>query len=223
MKTACGKPPYRILGGDDYLRASSAVISSHVTPRSEYHQVVQVIGNLVFDLLGIRIFCSYDDLSVLLSDLLQDLVDSLIEEIVRVRTFFRMFLPVLNDIVNILENMQRIRVIIGSSCEGPVEAASVAGVAGCADLGYFGKDRIVVAVDFQLFHILEMPARLSLDPEALAAAGEIRHFAGLECLFKAHLIHVSQHKDFIVLIILNNNWHKTLLVCLHLRPVDGGR
>ena len=35
----------------------------------EYHQVVQVIGNLVFNLLGIRIFGSYDDLGVLLSDL----------------------------------------------------------------------------------------------------------------------------------------------------------
>ena len=87
--------------------------------------MVQVIGNLVFDLLGIRILGSYDDLSVLLSDLLQDLVDPLIEKIVRIRTFFRMFLPVINDIVNILENMKRIRVIIGSSCKGPVEAASV--------------------------------------------------------------------------------------------------
>ena len=50
---------------------------------------------------------------------------------------------------------------------GSVKAGAVSGVARCADLFYFGKDCIVVAVDQKLFYILHMAGAQSLVQSSL--------------------------------------------------------
>ena len=50
-------------------------------------------------------------------------------------------------------------------------------MARCADLFYFGKDCIVVAVDQKLFYILHMAGAQSLRPELIAASAPVRHFS----------------------------------------------
>ena len=52
-------------------------------------------------------------------------------------------------------------------------------MAGCSDLFYFGKQSILVTVNSQRLHILEMSAGFAFHPLALAASAVIGHPSGL--------------------------------------------
>ena len=58
------------------------------------HQMIEQVGNLVFDLLGIRILGGNDNFRRLLSYFLQNLINALVKQIIRVRAFLRVLLAV---------------------------------------------------------------------------------------------------------------------------------
>ena len=180
--------------------------------------MVQEIGNLVFYFLRIRIFGSDDDLRRLLTDLLQDLVDSLVKQVIRVGTFLRMDLPVLDHAIDILKYLQRIRLIVLFFQNRPIETTAVSGMAGCTDLMYFRKQRVIITVHLQLLHILEMAGSQALHPKFLSAAAEIRHSSTANGCLKCLLIHICDHQHFLCLIVLNYNRHHAVAVFLQLIP-----
>ena len=71
----------------------------------EHHAVIEEIGDLVLDLLGIRILRRDDDLGTLLAHFFQDLIDTFLKEVVGVGALLRMKLPVLDDAVDLLQNL----------------------------------------------------------------------------------------------------------------------
>ena len=91
-------------------------------------------------------------------------------------------------------------------------------MARCADLFYFGKDCIVVAVDQKLFYILHMAGAQSLRPELIAASAPVRNFSKAKCRLKRFLIHVGEHQHFVIFRILYNNRNHAVAVCLKIRP-----
>lgn len=65
--------------------------------------MIQEIGNLILDLLRVRILRRNHDLRTFLSNLLQDLIDALVKQIVGVRTLLRVNLAVFDDGIDILK------------------------------------------------------------------------------------------------------------------------
>jgi len=67
--------------------------------------MIQEIGNLILDLLRVRILRRNHDLRTFLSNLLQDLIDALVKQIVGVRTLLRVNLAVFDDGIDILKDL----------------------------------------------------------------------------------------------------------------------
>ena len=70
------------------------IVPCHAALHHEHADMIQKIGNLVLDLLGIRILGGNDNLCCLFSYFFQDLVNALVEQVVRIRSFLRVFLAV---------------------------------------------------------------------------------------------------------------------------------
>ena len=82
------------------------------------------------------------------------------------------------------------------------------------NLVHLGQKGIVVAIQRQLLYILKMSRNLPLDPKLLPASAVISHFPGIACHLIGFLIHISHHKNLAGAVILNDAWHKALLICL---------
>ncbi len=98
------------------------------------------------------------------------------------------------------------------------EAASRTGMTGCADLMYLCKDGIIITIQVQGFHILEMSGGLPFQPLSLAAAAVIVHLSGAQSIRKSLLIHVSKHQHLRGLVILDNDRNQACLIGLKICP-----
>ena len=93
-------------------KLSGDIIPSHTAFRHQYHHMVQKIGNLVLDLLRIRVFRCNDDLRRFFSDFFEDLVNALFKQVVGVRSFFRMLFAILDQLIEMVENNRRIGLMV---------------------------------------------------------------------------------------------------------------
>ena len=96
--------------------------------------MIKEIGDLVLDLFRIRILGRNHDLGCFLSYFFQDLIDSLIEKIIRVRTFFWMYFPILNRLVNTFKYLKRVGLVVIVAHHRLEETGRIAGMAGYAYL-----------------------------------------------------------------------------------------
>ena len=129
--------------------------------------------------------------------------------------------PILCFLIEMMKRIHRIDLVIFFLHQIPVEAAAIAGMAGCTDLYHIGQQRIVVAVDGQALYVLEVARGLSLDPQFLTAAAPVSHPAGLDRLVEGFFVHIRQHQDFVIAIILYDNRNQAVTVQFELRPGDG--
>ena len=85
-------------------------------------------------------------------------------------------------------------------------------MAGCADLFYFRKDGVVIAVQSKRLYKLEMTGGKTFGPEFVAASAPVGHLAGFECGVKGFFVHVCEHQNFICLIVLSNDRYLSVAV-----------
>ena len=85
-------------------------------------------------------------------------------------------------------------------------------MAGCTNLIYLRKNCIIITVQMQGFHILKMSGSQSFDPEFLAAAAPVSHFAGSDRHIKGFFVHIGQHQHLIGFIILYNDRNHSVTV-----------
>ena len=97
-------------------------------------------------------------------------------------------------------------------CQGFEKTGSVSGMAGCTDLLYFSKDRIIVTIQCKGFYKLKMSGCESLRPEFIAASAPVSHFTCFKSGIKCFFIHIRQHQHFICLIILGYNRYHSITV-----------
>src|SRR5690625_1001052 len=78
---------------------------------------------------------------------------------------------------------------------GAVEACALARVAGRTVLDNSEQERVAVAIDPRVDHILIVAARVAFDPHLTARPAPVRHAARLERLPERSLVHIRQHQD----------------------------
>ena len=100
----------------------------------------------------------------------------------------------------------------------PVEASMITRMAGSANLADFCQNRIIVAVNGQRFHILQMTACHSFGPQFLTAAAPVSHLTGLQSCLKCFLIHIGNHQHFRSLIILYHHRYQSVRIRTHIVP-----
>ena len=111
--------------------------------------MIKKITDLVFQFFGVRILGCNHNLRRFLSDLFKNLVDSLVKQVVGVRSFLRMLFPVQDRGKHILEDSQRIAVVLFLPDKFFKETGTAACMAGCPDLRHLRQNRIIVAVKRQ--------------------------------------------------------------------------
>src|SRR5690625_5393773 len=78
---------------------------------------------------------------------------------------------------------------------GAVEACALARVAGRTVLDNSEQERVAVAIDPRVDHILIVAARVSFYPHLTARPAPVRHAARIERLLERSLVHIRPHQD----------------------------
>ena len=84
---------------------------------------------------------------------------------------------------------------------------------GFADLVNFDKNRVLVAVDINLFDPLNVSAFFAFAPQLLTTTTVINGITKLESLLIALFVHVRHHQDLAGLVVLSNRGDKPVAFC----------
>ena len=93
-----------------------------------------------------------------------------------------------------------------------IEAAIISDVTLAGINGNLQQQAVLIAVNENLFYLLEMAGLLTFFPEPLPCPAEVNSVAGFDGLVERLCAHISEHKDPACIGILCDNWYQACTV-----------